>query len=117
MDLNQTVTKCTTQVHDIHLQDIERPEYMGKRVRMPLIVAGVGKTYSIPEEAVVRCTGAEGVTSLCFEGQKSFPIAGVPGFCLSCIGKNEKQMQENLHSIGWEPSADQQEKIEQIFKV
>ena len=41
-----------------------------------------------------------------------------PGLATALVGvKNESQMQENLRSVGWQLSADQQEKIEEIFKV
>ena len=41
-----------------------------------------------------------------------------PGLTTALVGvKNESQMQENLRSVGWELSANQQEKIEEIFKV
>ena len=78
MDLNETATKCTTEVHDIHLQDIERPEYMGKRVRIPVIVAGVGKTDSIPATVTIRCTGDGSEEAPCFETQVSIEIAREP---------------------------------------
>jgi aryl-alcohol dehydrogenase-like predicted oxidoreductase len=40
------------------------------------------------------------------------------GLTTALVGvKNEKQMEENLHAVGWELSGDQQEKIEAIFKV
>ena len=41
-----------------------------------------------------------------------------PGLATALVGvKNESQMQENLPSIGWQPSADQQKEIEEIFRV
>ena len=41
-----------------------------------------------------------------------------PGLTTALVGvKNESQMEENLRSVGWELSANQQEKIEAIFKV
>lgn len=41
-----------------------------------------------------------------------------PGLTTALVGvKNESQMEENLRSVGWKPSADQQENIEEIFKV
>jgi aryl-alcohol dehydrogenase-like predicted oxidoreductase len=41
-----------------------------------------------------------------------------PGLATALVGvKNESQMEENLRSVGWELSGDQQEKIEEIFKV
>ncbi|MCH8313075.1 MAG: aldo/keto reductase [Nitrospinae bacterium] len=41
-----------------------------------------------------------------------------PGLATALVGvKNESQMQENLRSVGWQLSADQQEKIEEIFKL
>ncbi len=41
-----------------------------------------------------------------------------PGLTTALVGvKNESQMEENLLSVGWKPSADQQENIEEIFKV
>lgn len=40
------------------------------------------------------------------------------GVATALVGvKNESQMEENLRSVGWELSGDQQEKIEEIFKV
>jgi aryl-alcohol dehydrogenase-like predicted oxidoreductase len=40
------------------------------------------------------------------------------GLTTALVGvKNEKQMEENLHAVGWELSADQQSEIEAIFKV
>jgi len=41
-----------------------------------------------------------------------------PGMTTALVGvKNKSQVQENLGSVGWEPSADQQREIEDIFKV
>lgn len=41
-----------------------------------------------------------------------------PGLTTALVGvKNEKQMEENLRSVGWQLSASQQEEIEAIFKV
>jgi aryl-alcohol dehydrogenase-like predicted oxidoreductase len=41
-----------------------------------------------------------------------------PGLATALVGvKNENQMEENLRSVGWQPSADQQAAIEEIFKV
>ena len=40
------------------------------------------------------------------------------GLTTALVGvKNESQMEENLRSVGWQPSADQQQEIEAIFKV
>ena len=40
------------------------------------------------------------------------------GLATALVGvKNESQMQENLGSVGWELSTDQQREIEAIFKV
>ncbi len=39
-----------------------------------------------------------------------------PGVTTALVGvKNEKQMEENLRSIGWQPSTEQKQEIEEIF--
>ncbi len=41
-----------------------------------------------------------------------------PGLTTALVGvKNENQMEENLRAVAWQPSAGQQEEIEDIFKV
>jgi aryl-alcohol dehydrogenase-like predicted oxidoreductase len=41
-----------------------------------------------------------------------------PGLATALVGvKNEKQMEENLRSVGWQTTAHQQEEIEAIFQV
>lgn len=45
-------------------------------------------------------------------------VTSQPGLTTALVGvKNEKQMEENLHAVGWELSGDQQDKIGDIFKV
>jgi len=45
-------------------------------------------------------------------------VTSKPGLATALVGvKNENQMEENLLAVGWELSSDQQEKIEEIFKV
>jgi len=76
----------------IHLQDIERPEYMGKRVRIPVIIAGVAKAFSIPGEGRARC-GCNGEDDiLCFEGWKTVDLGKSPNFWLKCIGKDDDKV-------------------------
>ena len=82
-----------TEPCEIHLQDIERPELVNHRVRVPLVVAGIGKTYSIPSRVTVRCSGRAD----CLNGPRTLTLKA-PEFWLRCLGQRNDAVERMVHS-------------------
>lgn len=78
----------------IHLQDIERPEYMNRRVRIPITVVGVGKTFSVPSKVKVRCNGDDD-EALCFRGSNTIAL-NEPTFWLRCLDQSEEYVRKQV---------------------
>ena len=82
------------EVPYIHLTEIERPEFFGRRVKCEALVSGMGETYAAPKRLRVSCRpkgkGCEGCSLL--EGSKTVEIGDEDPILIAAVGAHRLQL-------------------------
>lgn len=86
------------EVPCIHLTEIERPEFFGKRVKCEALVSGVGETYAVPKRLYVSCRPkGEGCYGCSLSNEsRSIEIADEDPILIAAISAHQLQLMSLL---------------------
>ena len=84
---------CFGDALPVHLSDVERVEFFGRRVRCEALVSGVGETYAVPKRIEVSCRARGGCGGCSLRSEpRVIEVGGEDPMLIAAISAHELQL-------------------------